>query len=126
MLSFVLQNIYINSGNFLFHFQFLPGMNRASSFAREFRLDQTYKIAASRRATLDAKRSATVEPVLVCLSFTKTLRSDLLENCRLVVSNFPVAIRADCRNLAREKSFSHRWEMMLEYIGQVNITDDFA
>ena len=103
-------------------------MNRASSFAREFRLDQTYKIAASRRATLDAKRSATVEPVLVCLSSTKTLRSDLLENCRLVVSNFPVAIRADCRNLAREKfaSFSHRWEMMLECVGQVNITDDFA
>ena len=70
-----------------------------------------------------ATRQRRVEPAHDCLSYTKTLFSDLLENFGLMVQNFMVGIRAVFINLPREKfaSFCHRSKMILERVGQVNI-----
>ena len=76
-----------NSGIFLFHLAFLPGMNRPSSSNGE-------KMAASRHL---------FELFSNWLSSTKTFGSAFLENCGLAVRNFLWAFNRVCI-ISREKS----------------------
>ena len=71
-----------NSGNFPFHLPFLPGINRL--------LVENLPRRKLQESTIYWMQNdlPKFKPVLDCLSSTKMLGSDFLENCVLVVANF--------------------------------------
>ena len=74
-----------NSGNFLFHLAFLPGMNMPQFLSRE-KLQDGSDLSAESTPHWMQNNVPQFEPVLDCLF--STFGSDFLQNCRLVVPNF--------------------------------------
>ena len=108
-----------NSRNFLFHLAFLPGLNRPQ-FLKSWKATRWWR-AFWVDTTLDAKWSALVR---ACSWLKmKTLGSDFLENCGVVVPNFLWVSSPGLHTLPREKfvSFSHKYRGRVEFWMRVNL-----